>query len=398
MLDLDAGAKAGSYYTRLKPQAPDALLALIKGFRDDPRPAKIDLGVGVYRDGHGDTPVFAAVKAAEARLVEQQTSKAYLGPEGDAAFTRLLAPLVLGRAVDDGRLAGVQTPGGTGALRLAAELVARAAPSATVWVGTPTWPNHEPILQAARLAVARYTHFDVADQRLCFDETIAALSRARPGDVALLHACCHNPTGADFSPEQWRAVGRLLEVRGILPLIDLAYQGLGDGFEADAAGVRAIIETCGQALVAYSCDKSFGLYRERTGALFIAGTSARETDLAYGNVLALARANWSMPPDHGAAVVRAILESPELTADWRGELETMRQRLGHVRRQLADHALLGALARQKGMFAVLPLRTAQIDELRQLHGIYMAASGRINLAGLNDGNLGRFTTALAEVA
>lgn len=385
------------FFAALEEQAPDGLLTLIKAHRDDPRDTKIDLGVGVYRDAEGNTPVFTAVKAAERLLLKSQPTKAYLGPEGDAVFTSLLAPLIFAEMGNNGRTAGVQTPGGTGALRLAAELIKRANPTGTIWAGTPTWPNHEPIFAAARLKVATYTHFDVTHQRLCFEEVIAALSRAQAGDVALLHGCCHNPTGADFSLGQWLAIGRLLAERGVLPLIDLAYQGLGDGIEEDGAGARAVIEACGQALVAYSCDKNFGLYRERTGALFVVGDTPVQMKLAYGNLLALARANWSMPPDHGAAVVRLILESKELTRVWRAELDTMRERLGQVRRRLATHAALGSIGRQKGMFATLPLQSAQIAELRQVHGIYMAGSGRINVAGLNDDNLDRFKAALAAV-
>lgn len=388
-----------SFFSGLEPQASDSLLALIKLFRDDPRADKIDLGVGVYRNADGRTPVFGAVKQAESILAESQVSKSYLGPEGDAQFTALLAPMIFGEAIAArAELVGVQTPGGTGALRLAADLVASAGNAPTVWVGTPTWPNHEPILSAAGLRVERYVHFDVGAQEIRFDEIAAALGRAEPGDVALLHGCCHNPTGADLTLAQWRQIAEILAERRILPLIDLAYHGLGDGLEADAAGLRLVIETVGEALVAYSCDKNFGLYRERVGALFAITREADVSAITYGKMLALARANWSMPPDHGAAVVRLILESETLTADWRAELESMRQRLAAVRVNVAAaDRRLASLARQKGMFSMLPIAPAAVAELRVTHGIYMAGSGRINVAGLNASNIDRFAAAVAPL-
>lgn len=384
----------------LRPQPADALLALIGAHRSDPRPDKIDVGVGVYREEDGSTPVMRAVKAAERRLVEEQDSKSYMGPEGDIGFFEALRPLVFGDVASggDGRLAGLQTPGGTGALRLALELVARGNPDARVWLGLPTWPNHAPIVAAAGLTTATYRHFDVAAQRLTFDETLAAFRGARRGDVALLHGCCHNPTGADFDEAEWTALAETLRDRGVLPLIDLAYQGLGRGMAEDARGLGIVLDICDEALVAYSCDKNFGLYRERVGALFALSHSAAEAAVVQSNLLSLARANWSMPPAHGAAIVRTILADENLAADWRAELDHVRDRIASIRALLADaDPALAALADQHGMFSTLPLAPAEVARLRAEHGIYMPASGRINIAGLTPATVPVFVAALASL-
>ncbi len=386
-------------FQTLLPQPADGLLTLIGLFRDDPRNSKIDLGVGTYRNGAGVTPVMEAIKAAERILLEGQQTKAYLGPEGDQRFVDLLTPVVLGAAgAYDGRLVGVQTPGGGGALRLGGELIVAARPGAKVWLGTPTWPNHRPVLEAAGLTVAEYRYFDPATQTLCFDDMLAALSAAEPGDVVLLHGCCHNPTGAELSPAQWDTVALLLAERGLMPFVDLAYQGLGGGLDADAYGTRRVLAAVDEALVAYSCDKNFGLYRERTGALFALARDSDAASLVYGNLLALARVNWSMPPDHGAAAVRIVLESRELTRLWRTELEGMCRRINGVREALAaTDGRLAFLSRQRGMFSQLPITPAAVTALRHDHGIYMAGSGRINLAGLQAADAGIFVDALIAV-
>ncbi len=386
-------------FQALLPQPPDGLLALIGLFRDDPRNSKIDLGVGTYRNAAGITPVVEAIKAAERILLDEQQTKAYLGPEGDQRFVELLTPIVFGAAdAHAGRLVGVQTPGGGGALRLGGELITAARPGAKVWLGTPTWPNHRPVLEAAGLTVAEYRYFDPATQTLCFDDMLTALSAADPGDVVLLHGCCHNPTGAELDPAQWDAVARLLAERGLMPFIDLAYQGLGGGLEADAYGVRRVLAAVEEALVAYSCDKNFGLYRERTGALFALARDADAAPVVFGNLLSLARVNWSMPPDHGAAAVRIVLDSPELSRLWRTELDGMAQRINAVRSALAAaEPRLGFLSRQRGMFSQLPVSPETVALLRRDHGIYMAGSGRINLAGLQVADAGIFADALRAV-
>ncbi|WP_419723197.1 amino acid aminotransferase [Sphingobium aromaticiconvertens] len=395
IMDRDAPATI-SLFAGLEPQASDALLGLIGLFRADTRSGKIDLGVGIYRDRAGATPVMRAVKEAEVKLLAEQTSKAYLGPEGDALSTDLLARIVFGEnlAASD-RLTGIQTPGGTGALRLGAELVRRARPDATVWIGHPTWPNHAPIFREAGLAVLTHRFFESQTGSLDFDGMMADLAAARAGDVLLLHGCCHNPTGASFTAAQWDEIAALCATRGLLPFIDLAYQGLGDGLEQDADATRLLLERLPNALVAYSCDKNFGLYRDRVGALWGLGESAAITTLMHGNMLSLARSLWSMPPDHGAAIVRIILQSPDLRTDWRAELEQMRTRINALRGALAAaHPALAPIAHQRGMFAMLSITRAAVIALRETHGIYMAGNGRINIAGLRLDTIPTFIAGL----
>ncbi|WP_431324464.1 amino acid aminotransferase [Rhizobium sp. YTU87027] len=371
-------------FNKLKEQPADSLLALIKAFHADPRQAKIDLGVGVYRDQQGKTPVMRAVKKAEKFLFETQDSKRYLGPEGDLTFVNLLKPIIFGATgnlLD--RIVGIQTPGGSGALRLGAELIAAANPNAQVWLGTPSWPNHAPIFGSARLAVEDYRFVDLATQKIDFDRVVEALSLANAGDIVLLHGCCHNPTGIDFTTEQWNQITALLVERALIPFIDLAYQGLGDGLEQDAEPTRLVLSTVDEAMVAYSCDKNFGLYRERVGALYLMSRNSRELQIAESNLASLARVNWSMPPDHGAAIVRAILESTELTEVWKDELQEMCSRVNGNRAALAAaHLDLAFIAKQRGLFSNLAISKETAAALRLKHGIYMADSGRMNLAGM----------------
>lgn len=382
-----------SVFAGLAPQAPDSLLSLIGLYRRDPRPGKIDLGVGVFRDDDGATPVLAAVKAAEQTLLNIQGTKAYLGPEGDIGYLDLLKPIIFGAQVDH-EIFAVQTPGGTGAIRLACELLKAAKPDLRVFIGAPTWPNHTQILDQLGIETVTFRHYDQRAQRLGFDEMMATLGTARAGDAVLLHGCCHNPSGADYSLAQWRAIAELVGRKGLTPLIDLAYQGLGLGLEPDAAGARLVLAAANDGLLAYSCDKNFGLYRERVGALYALSRDAATLDLAASNIRALARTNWSMPPDHGAAVVRVILESESLTALWRSELETMRRRVAGLRQRVAKAVpTLAPLAGQHGLFALLPLSSAQVARLREDHAIYMAGSGRINLAGLTVTNIDTFARA-----
>jgi aromatic-amino-acid transaminase len=375
----------------LQPQKPDALLALIAQYRADPRVDKIDVGVGVYRNETGETPVMRAVKDAEAVLHAEQASKSYLGAEGDQRFAALLWSLVSGSETLGERRFGLQTPGGTGALRAGAELLARARPDACVWIGYPTWPNHAPIFSAAGLEVRPYPYYDAAAGNIDFEAMVAALEPARAGDVLLLHGCCHNPTGTQFSRAQWEALTDLCNKRSLIPFIDLAYQGLGDGLEEDAQGARLMLDAVPDALLAYSCDKNFALYRDRVGALFVQVKGAARLDTARSNALTIARSTWSMPPDHGAAAVRIILDTPALRAGWRDELTSMRLRLTGVRQSLASaHPLLAPIASQRGLFSRLLIDADAVVEVRRTHGIYMPADGRINLAGLNEANLARF--------
>ena len=387
----------------LTQQPPDALLALIKLHNADPRPGKIDLGVGVYRTGQGDTPVFGAIKAAEARLLKTQDSKSYLGPEGDMGFVHALMPYIFGG--DDpakgGRIEGMQTPGGTGGVRLALGL-AKKAGVARVWMGTPSWPNHAQILADLGLELKPFAHSG-ADGAIDMDALRAVIAAAGPSDAILLHGCCHNPTGIDYAPAQWDEIAALLADKALLPVLDLAYQGLGHGMDEDAYGLRAVLAAVPEALVAYSCDKNFGLYRDRVGALYIMTAEAGQMGAALSNGNALARANWSMPPDHGAAAVRIVLEDAAMTAQWLDELDTMRTRMRQVRTRLAQFGTVGTIdlrpvGSQNGLFSVLKLSPEQILQLRSDHAIYMAGSGRINAAGLTMGNIDAFVTALAAVS
>ena len=382
-------------FADLPPIVSDSLLALIAMVNADPRIDKIDVGVGVWRDGEGRTPVLRSVKEAERRLHEAQQSKSYLGGPGDKRFAELLRPVVLGEHAGDKRIVGLQTPGGCGAIFLALKLVAAANPQARVFMGTPTWPNHPPMTRGAGLEIAEYRHYDPAGRSIDFAALTKALRSARPGDVALLHACCHNPTGADLSEDQWREVADIVAEGGLIPLIDFAYQGFGRGLEEDAFGVRVMLDACDEVLVTQSCDKNFGVYRDRVGCLFVKG---RDPDLAahaMKHLLQISREAWSMPPDHGAAVVRMVLEDEGLAADWQAELDAMRGRIRMVRERLAGaDPRLAYIAEQQGMFSMLPLSVEQVKGLRESHGIYMADSGRANLVGIADKDLDRFCEAV----
>ena len=383
---------------RLEDQPQDSLIALIALANADPRPEKIDVGVGVYRDAAGNTPILKSVKAAERRLVETQETKAYIGSQGDVRFVELIRPIVFGAgAADDGRIVGLQTPGGCGALRLGAELIAKANPLARIFAGEPTWPNHAPLIASAGVEMVDYPYYARESREICFDRMMAALGQAEVGDLVLLHGCCHNPTGADLDMDQWRSVAELISRRGLIPFVDLAYQGFGDGLEADAAGTRLVVAAAEQAIVAQSCDKNFSCYRDRVGSLFVKASSARGAGIAFANLLGLARTMWSMPPDHGAAVARIILDDAELRLLWLSEVEAMGARIRTIRARLAAlDPRLAYIAAQKGMFSMLPLSPAQVMALREAHGIYMAGSGRFNVVGLSDESVDRFAAAVLE--
>ena len=388
--------------SNLQQQPADALLALIKLHNADPRIDKIDLGVGVYRTGQGETPVFGAIKEAERRLVETQQSKAYLGPEGDMGFVTALMPYVFGAANPsmNGRIEGMQTPGGTGSLRLALAMIKRAQVQ-TVWMGTPSWPNHAQICADLALGMQTFNHA-TADGAADMEALRAAIGAAQAGDAILLHGCCHNPTGIDYAPAEWDEIAALIAEKKLLPLLDLAYQGLGAGMEDDAYGVRRVLAAVPEAIVAYSCDKNFGLYRDRTGALYVMMADPAQLPAAMSNGHALARANWSQPPDHGAAAARMVLEDKALTRQWLDELDTMRARMRQVRAQLAAAGRTGGvdlapLGKQNGLFSIIPFTPEQVQAMRDKHGIYFAGSGRINIAGLTSANIDQFIAAVADV-
>ena len=387
-------AKAGRL-ADLEPVAEDSLIGLIALVNTDLRPDKIDVGVGVFRDGVGNTPILKVMKEAEVRLNATQVTKAYLGSAGDKRFAELLRPILLGHHADDERIAGLQTPGGCGALRLGFELIAKSNPGARVFVGTPTWPNHPPIIDAVGLRIEEYPYYERGQGIIRFEDMIAALESGEPGDVALLHGCCHNPTGADLNEDQWREVVRVVKERELLPLIDIAYQGFGRGLDEDAFGVQLMLDACDEVIVAQSCDKNFSVYRDRVGSLWIKTGSHDTSQIAMGHVYQTAREMWSMPPDHGAACAHIILEDPELHARWLVELKGMRDRINNVRQRIAAaDPRLAFIGRQYGMFSMLPLSVEQVMKLRTDDAIYMADSGRFNVVGMGDDQVDRFIAAV----
>ncbi|MFV0243617.1 MAG: aromatic amino acid transaminase [Qingshengfaniella sp.] len=373
----------------------DPLLSLITQYKADTRENRIDLGVGVYRDDQGQTPVMRSVKAAETYLVSEQISKAYLGPEGNNDFTSGFTDLILGP--NHGRsVAGLQAPGGTGALALALKLVA-SGNRHEVHIGLPTWPNHMALLQSNGLDIRTYTQFDTTSQSVTFGTVLDALGAATQGSIVLLHACCHNPTGADFTQSQWTELRDIVVERGLIPLIDAAYLGLGDGLETDLTGLRLMASSVPELLIAASCSKSFGLYRERTGALLAISDDPKTVKAVQSNFSEYARVSYSMPPDHGAAVVAKILADDGLRKDWMTELASMVARITKLRMGLAealDWTHSTALAQQKGMFSLLPLSETQVGALREDHGVYMPSSGRINIAGLTENTIPRLAAIL----
>ena len=390
--------------TGLAPQAPDKILQLMALYRDDPRPGKIDLGVGVYKDAQGHTPVMRAVKAAEKLLWETEETKVYTGLAGEPAFHAAMAGLILGPDFPAGRVAAAASPGGTGAIRAALELVRLAAPGAVVWLSDPTWPNHPAIIRYLGLPMRDYRYFDVEASAVDFTGMMADLALVAPGEVVLLHGCCHNPTGANLTLPEWALVADLLAARGAVPLIDLAYQGFGDGLEADAAATRLLAGRLPEVLIAASCSKNFGIYRERTGILLAVGPDAATKALAQGTLAMLNRMNFSFPPDHGARLVTMILDDPVLRADWLAELEAVRLAMLDLRVALAEALRaevgsdrFGFIAQHRGMFSRLGVSAAQVERLRAEHAIYMVGDGRMNIAGLNAGTIPVVARAVAEV-
>ncbi|TNC49831.1 aspartate/tyrosine/aromatic aminotransferase [Rubellimicrobium rubrum] len=374
---------------QLKDQPADKILSLMAAFRADPRPEKIDLGVGVYKDAEGRTPVMRAVREAEKRIWDGETTKTYTALAGDPAFADALVPLILGPSVPRAQVAAVATPGGTGAVRQGFELIRMMSPGATVWVPEPTWPNHLSILRHLGMTVRGYRYFDEATLAVDADGMLADLGGVQAGDAVLLHGCCHNPTGADPDPATWSKVADLLRSRGALPFIDLAYLGFGDSLELDAAATRMIAGS-GECLIAASCSKNFGIYRERTGLLMAVAGDEATAKVAQGNLAHLNRQNFSFPPDHGARIVSTILGDEGLRADWEAELEeirtgmlTLREGLAAELRRLTNSDRFDFLTRHKGMFSRLGASPEQVEAMRRDHGIYMVGDSRINVAGLN---------------
>jgi len=388
---------------RLPETKPDAILNLMAEFRADPRDDKIDLGVGVYKDSEGRTTVMRAVKEAERRLLASQDTKVYVGPAGDMEFNQALGELLLGDAMDLERYAAIQVPGGSGAIRVLCELIKRSGSGATVWVSRPTWPNHLGTMQDVQLPYREYAYFDASSQAVDIEAMCADLNAAKPGDVVLLHGCCHNPTGADLTLDHWERLTALMNDKKLIPFVDVAYLGFGEGLDEDAAGVRHMAARVDEMLIAISCSKNFGLYRERTGCAVAYG-SASSRILALETMKNIGRVSYSMPPDHGAALVRIILADPELRADWEAELTVMRNRLRDLRAGLAAELQKRArsdrfafLADQKGMFTLAGARPEQVAALKSEHGIYAVGDGRINVAGLPEDRLDVVAQAFMDV-
>jgi aromatic-amino-acid transaminase len=395
-----------SHFAQIVRVPGDPILGLMEAYRADTNPDKLDLGVGVYKDAQGLTPIPQAVKLAEQRLVDQQTTKSYVGGHGDPLFTARLAELVLGEdspALGEQRAAATQTPGGTGALRLAADFIAHSLPGRGIWLSDPTWPIHETLFAAAGLKVGHYPYVD-ADNRLDVEAMLTALTQLPRGDVVLLHACCHNPTGFDLSQDDWYRVLEVVKARELLPLIDFAYQGFGDGLEQDAWAVRLFAKQLPELLITSSCSKNFGLYRERIGALLVCASNSEQLLNTRSQLASIARNLWSTPPAHGAAIVASILDDSELKALWMSELESMRQRVAGLRLGLVEalqpHGLAERFAHigvQRGMFSYTGLSPQQVQRLRDEHSVYLVGSGRANVAGLDASHLDQLAGVIAQV-
>lgn len=394
-------------FEKLEMAPPDAIFGLEEAFSKDLNPAKVNLTVGVYQDESGQTPVFHAVKLAEARMLEEETSKSYLSIEGSPAFAAAVQELTFGAGheiVSSGRAATAQTPGGTGGLRIAGELIKRVKPDARIWISDPTWPNHPNIFGAAGLEIETYPYFDPHTNSVSLDAMIAALEQAPQGDVVLLHGCCHNPTGADPSQEQWARIADVLEARGLLPLVDFAYQGLAEGMREDAAGVLTLCRPGREVLIVNSFAKNFGLYNERTGALTVVTPSRETAQITLSHVKKCIRANYSNPPAHGAAIIITILDDPHLRATWEEEVQALCERINTMRRRFVKALEARGVKRdfsfieqQRGMFSFTSLTHEQVQALRETYGVYLVGSGRINVAGLNEKNLDTVCEAIAAV-
>lgn len=387
--------------------APDPILGLSAAFRADPNPNKIDLGVGVYKDEQGNTPIVGAVAQAQLRLLETETSKTYITPQGVQGYIDGMLELLLGKgnqAVLGNRVAAVQAPGGCGALRILAELLKRCNDDGKVWVSDPTWANHIPLIGNAGLELATYPYFDKNTASIKFDEMLATLKTIPKGDVVLLHACCHNPTGADLTQDQWRQVAEAAQQQGWLPFIDSAYLGFGDDLETDAFGMRLMVESVPEVIIAASCSKNFGLYRERVGLAVMVTANSAQTPIVQSQIQAIARGIYSMPPSYGGALVDIILHDEALKASWVAEVDEMRNRMRDLRSLLVNKlAENGAqkdfsfVNQQKGMFSFLCITPEQVKAVRAEHSVYFVDSSRVNIAGINLTNVDALAKALVSV-
>ena len=385
----------------------DPILGLMAAYRADTREQKIDLGVGVYMDDRGFTPVMKAIKDAENRLVKFENTKSYQGIAGDPEFNQHMLALLFGEdhtVLRSGRIKTLQAPGGSGALRVGAELILRAKKDSRIWVGTPTWPNHIPLLGGAGLRIAEYPYYDIVTRKINIDGMLQTLRSVPDGDIVLLHGCCHNPTGADLTHDEWDEITKIALERGFIPYIDTAYQGLGVGLDADAYGIRSMARSLPELIVASSCSKNFGLYRERTGSItFLSETSAK-AEIVVGQAMAVARQLYSMPPAHGALLVAMILGDTGLRRSWEQELGEVRERIISMRCLLTDRICdnnagmdFNHIREQRGMFSFLGINASQLETLRDQFGIYIVSSTRINMAGINSGNIDYLVSSLRSV-
>ncbi|MFY8298149.1 amino acid aminotransferase [Pseudoalteromonas sp. SS15] len=393
-------------FSELKPLPTDPILGLMAAYKQDTNPNKIDLGVGVYKDEQGNTPVLRAVKKAEAFRLENETTKSYIGLAGNLDFCQKMETLLLGEhsTLLANRVRTAQAPGGTGALRVAAEFIKRCNTDATVWVTTPTWANHISLFEAAGLTVKEYPYYDYENKGLLFDEMIDTLKQVPKGDVVLLHACCHNPSGMDLNEEQWKIVAELAKEVGFTPLIDIAYQGFGASLDEDAKGLRLLADAVDELIICSSCSKNFGLYRERIGACSIIAKDSANADISNSVLLSVVRSIYSMPPAHGADIVNTILGSTELAQEWHDELDEMRNRINGLRTLIKDSLAAQGVAqdfsfidKQNGMFSFLGINKEQIERLQKEYAIYIVGSSRVNVAGVSQANIEYFSKAVAEV-
>ncbi|MCU8021463.1 MULTISPECIES: amino acid aminotransferase [unclassified Shewanella] len=385
----------------------DPILGLLTQYREDSHPQKVDLGVGVYKDPTGVTPILSCVKKAEKFRLDTETTKVYIGPTGSPQFNTLMTELAFGAghsAIIANRIRTVSTPGGTGALRVAGDFIKRCNPNAVLWVSDPTWANHIGLFEAAGITVKTYPYYDYDSKSLKFDEMLAALSQVSPDDVVLFHACCHNPSGMDLTTEQWDKVVALTKEQGFTPLIDMAYQGFGDGVDIDAYGVRHMAAAVDNMILCSSCSKNFGLYRERIGSCSVIAKDANTANIAQSVLLYVVRCLYSMPPAHGAAIVETILGSKELTQEWLDELKVMRDRINGNRAILVDKLKANGvnrdfsfIARQKGMFSFLGVAPEQVARLQKEFSIYMVGSSRISIAGISEDNVDYLAQSIAKV-
>lgn len=385
----------------------DPILGLSTAYKADTHPNKIDLGVGVYKDEQGKTPIMSAVAKAQQLLLQQETSKTYITPQGVQGFIDGMLQLLLGAqhpALMANRLAAVQAPGGCGALRILAELLKRCNNELTVWVSDPTWANHIPLIGSAGLHIETYPYFDKATASVRFDEMLACLEQVKQGDVVLLHGCCHNPTGADLTKEQWHQVLEVAQKRGFIPFVDIAYQGFGDGLDEDAYGLRLLAENLPEMIIAASCSKNFGLYRERVGLAVMLTNNSHTRNVVQSQIQAIARGIYSMPPSYGGALVDIILHDEALKTEWMNEVNTMRERMQNLRQLLVDKlAEQGAqrdfsfVTQQKGMFSYLCISPEQVQQVRKEHSVYFVDSSRVNIAGISLSNVDDLANALVAV-